>query len=345
MRLSGIEWRVDGSREKTMNIKMAGLAVSTLLLALCFPVQAQQPKKIPRIGVLFSGTRSANLTDIDAFRDGLRDLGYLEGKNILLEYRYAEGEFSRVPNLASELVQLKVDVIVTGGTRSTTAAKRATSTIPIVVGEAGDLVEAGLVASLARPGGNVTGSTRISTDLSGKRIELLKEAGSKVSRVAVLLSSATAVLDRVEVKETEAAARHLGVRVQTVDVGDPKEFQGAYAAMVKEHADAVIILQGAFTSLHHRELVDLAVKNRLPSMCEGSLFTDAGCLMSYGPDVSHLWRRAAVFVDKILKGAKPADLPVEQPTKFELVINLKTAKQLGVTIPQSVLYRADKVIK
>ena len=306
--------------------------------------QAQQAKKVPLTGILTSGSSSSDSANVDGFREGLRELGYAEGKNIMLEYRHAGGERGRLPKLASELVQLKVDVIVAGGMQSTTAAKQATSTIPIVSAAAADLVAAGVVASLARPGGNVTGSTRISTDLSGKRLELLKEAVPKISRVAVLASS-TAALDRVEVKEIEAAARHLGVKLQTVDVRDPKDFQGAYAAMIREHAGGVIILSGSFTTFHHKQLVDLALKNRLPSMCEGLLFTEAGCLMSYGPDVPYLWRRAAVFVDKILKGRTPADLPVEQPMKFELLINLKTAKQLGVTIPQWTLMKADRVIR
>ena len=328
-----------------MQRQIIGLALSTLLSVLSFPVEAQPPKKVPRVGVLNSGSRSSDSINIDSFREGLRELGYAEGKNIALEYRYADGDLGRLSNLASELVQLKVDVIVAGGTQTTIAAKQVTSTIPVVVGGAGDLVAAGLVASLARPGGNITGSTRMSKDLGGKRIELLKETLSTSSRVAVLLSRTTNLLDREEVKEMEPVARHLGVKLQPVDVGDPKEFQSAYAAMVREHANAVIILQGSFTSFHRRQLVEFTVKNRLPSMCESLLFTGAGCLLSYGPDIPNLWRRAAIFVDKILKGAKAADLPVEQPTKFEFVINLKTAKQIGVTIPQSVLFRADKVIK
>ena len=248
-------------------------------------------------------------------------------------------------SLASELVQLKVDVILASGTQTAIAAKKTTTTIPIVVAEAGDLVETGLVASLARPGGNLTGSTRMAKDLNGKRIELLKETMPKASRVAVLMSSATTLRDRYEVKEIETVARHLGLKIQPVDVADPKEFQGAYAIMVREHADAVIVLQGSFMTFHHKQLVELALKNRLASMCEELMFTEAGCLVSYGPDVRHLWRRAAIFVDKILKGAKPADLPVEQPTKFEFIINLKTAKQIGLTIPPNVLARADRVIR
>jgi putative tryptophan/tyrosine transport system substrate-binding protein len=328
-----------------MKAKILVYALPALILTTIHLAEAQQEKKVPRIGILNSTSRSSDSINIDAFREGLRELGYAEGKNIALEYRYAAGDLGRLSNLASELVQLKVDVIVAGGTQTTIAAKQVTSTIPIVVGGAGDLVAAGLVASLARPGGNITGSTRMSNDLGGKRIELLKETLPKSSRVAALLSGTTNLLDREEVKEMEPVARHLGIKLQPVDVGDPKEFQSAYAAMVRERADAVIILQGSFTSFHRSQIVELAVRNRLPSMCESLSFTNAGCLLSYGPDVPHLWRRAAIFVDKILKGAKPADLPVEQPTKFEFVINLKTAKQIGVTIPQSVLFRADKVIK
>ena len=232
-----------------------------------------------------------------------------------------------------------------GGDRATRAAKEATSTIPIVVGSAGDLVGAGLVASLAKPGGNITGSTGIATDVSGKRLELLKEVIPKASTVAVVWYPSKGVTDYAEVKETENAAGHLGVKVHVVSVRDPSEFQSAYAEITKQHANAVVIIQGAFTLTYRTQLVELAAKHRLPSMCEQSAWTNDGCLMSYGRDQLSQWRRAAYFVDRILKGAKPADLPVEQPMKFEFVINLKTAKQIGLTIPQSVLFRADKVIK
>jgi len=326
--------------KKTIVALLVSLALASFRLA-----DAQQQNKVPRIGILQGGSAGSSKNNLDAFREGLHDLGYIQERNIVLEYRYADGKFDRLPVLASELVRIKVDLILVGGTQTTTAAKQATSTIPIVVGGAGDLVAAGLVASLARPGGNVTGSTRMSKDLSGKRIEVLKETVPKAVRVAVLLSSATTLLDRDELKETESAANHLGVKVQSLDVSDPNEFQTAYKAMVKERADAVIILQGSFSSFHRRQLVELAAKNRLPSMCEESLFVYDGCLMSYGPDVPHLYRRAAIFIDKILKGAKPADLPVEQPMKFEFVINLKAAKQIGLTIPPNVLARADRVIK
>jgi putative ABC transport system substrate-binding protein len=321
------------------------IVIAAILLAIAVMAEAQQTKTIPRIGILNSATRSSSSKDIHAFREGLRDLGYAEEKNIILEYRFADGDRRRLATLASELVQLKVDAILASGTQTAIAAKQATTTIPIVVGDAGDLVETGVVASLARPGGNVTGSTRMSKDLNGKRTELLKEAVPKASRVAVLMSSATTLRAFDRLKEIESVARHLGLRLQPLDVGDSKEFQSAYAAMVREHADAVIILQGSFTTFHYKQLVELALKNRLASMCEELIFTEAGCLTSYGPDIPYLWRRAAVYVDKILKGAKPADLLVEQPKKFEFVINLKAAKQIGLTIPPNVLARADKVIK
>jgi putative ABC transport system substrate-binding protein len=319
-----------------------------MLLALCSFAQAQQSKNVPRIGYLRQGSPNSAKLEDEAFRQGLRDLGYVEGKTILIEYRYAEGKIERVPDLAMELVGLKVDAIVTGGTRAARAAKQATSTIPIVVGSADDLVRAGLVASLAKPGGNVTGSTGIAPDLSGKRLERLKEAIPKASKVAVVWypsKEAGQAGDAAEVEETETAARQLGVKLQLVPVRDPREFQAAYTEMTKQHANAVIIIQGAFTLTHRTRFAELAVKHRLPSMCEQAAWTTDGCLMSYGRDQLAQWRRAAYFVDKILKGANPVDLPVEQPMKFEFVVNLKVAKQIGLTIPPNVLVRADKVIK
>jgi len=305
---------------------------------------AQQPKKVRRIGILQGASAGSSRSNIDAFRKGLRELGYTEGENIFLAYRYADGDLGRLKNLASELVQLKVDVILAAGTQTTTAAKQATSTIPIVVGGAGDLVGTGLVASLARPGGNITGSTVISPDLSGKRLELLKEVVPKASRVAVLLYPSTGT-DWDEVKQTKSAAQSLKVKIQTVEVRDPSEFQAAYAAIKRENANALILIHGSFTNFHRKQLAELGAKSRLPTMCESARWSDDGCLMSYGPDLPYQYRRAAVFVVKILKGTKPADLPVEQPMKFELVINLKTAKQIGLTIPPNVLVRADKVIR
>ena len=306
--------------------------------------EAQQPTKVFRIGFLRGSSASAAKRQIAAFRDGLRELGYVESKNFVFEARYAEGKIDRLPDLASELVRLKVDVILASGTEATAAAKAATSTIPIIVGSAGDLVGTGLVTSLVRPGGNITGSTRMSPDLSRKRFEILKETTPRISRVAVILSTTT-LLDKDELKEMESEARRLAVKVQSSDVRDRKEFEGVFAAIVRERSDAVIILQGAFANAHRTELTQLAASNWLPSMCETEVWTVDGCLISYGPDDVHPYRRAATYVDKILKGAKPADLPVEQPIKFELVINLKTAKQIGLTIPPNVLARADKVIK
>jgi putative ABC transport system substrate-binding protein len=311
-------------------------------LALSFPAEAQQPKKVPRIGVLTPGF--AGGPDLGAFRQGLRDLGYVEGKNIVIEHRYAEGKLDRLPELATEMVRLKVDIIAVGSTRAAIAAKQATSTIPIVVGSAGDLVGAGLVSSLARPGGNVTGLTNIDPDFSAKRLELLKETFPKISRVAVLYHGGPGG-DEEELRETEAAARALGVQIQSLKVKDPSQFQDAYAAMNKERADALIIFQSSFTFPRRRQLVELATKNRLPTICGQAVWIEDGGLISYGTDFRQSWRRAATYVDKILKGAKPDDLPVEQPMKFELVINLKAAKQIGVTIPPNVLARADKVIR
>jgi ABC-type uncharacterized transport system substrate-binding protein len=323
---------------------LLSILVVAVLIAVGVIAQAQQPEKIPRIGVISTGSPSSTgTTNLDAFRKGMDELGYVEGKTIAIEYRYAEGKLERLPTLAAELVGLKVAVIVTGGTAAVQAAKQTTNMIPIVVGVATDLVGTGLVASLAKPGGNVTGLTSISPDLSGKRLELVREVVSKVSRVAVLWHPNA--WDREEVTQTEVAARQFGVKVQSLEVPDSNAFQNAYAAMVSQRANALIIIQGTFTSFHQKQLIGLAIKNRLPSMCDSPGWTERGCLMSYGSNRREMWRRAATYVDKILKGAKPAELPVEQPTKFEFVINLKTAKALNLTIPQSVLYRADKVIK
>jgi ABC-type uncharacterized transport system substrate-binding protein len=305
--------------------------------------QAQQAKKIPVIGVLHSDSPSSIESSFEAFRQGLRQLGYVVGQNILIEYRYAEGKRDRVPELAAELVRLNVDVIFAVGGGPVSAVKRVTSTIPIVA-SAGDLVGDGLVASLARPGGNITGLTNVDSDFSAKRLLLLKDSFPKLSRVAVL-SFEGMKGDQDELKETRAATQSLKVRIQSVEIKDPSQIPGAFAAMTKERAGALIIANNSFTFFHRRQLLELAAKNRLPTMCGRTGFVEAGGLMSYAADRLDSFRRAAIFVDKILKGRKPADLPVEQPMKFEFVINLKTAKQIGVTIPQSVLYRADKVIR
>jgi putative tryptophan/tyrosine transport system substrate-binding protein len=327
-----------------MSEKVFCLAVGALLLALSFQAEAQQPKKVPRIGWLSGGDSNSSRSQVEGFRQGLRELGYVEGQNILLEYRWAEGNSDRYPVLAGELVHLRVDVIVTLGTQATLAAKQATNTIPIVAGGAGDLIGEGLVASLARPGGNVTGLTNIDPDLSAKRLQLLKETFPKVARVAVLYHGGPGG-DQEELSETRTAARALRIQIQPLQVKEPSQFQSGYAAMTKERADALIIFHGSFTGFHRRELIELAFKHRLPTMCGSPVWSTDGGLISYGHDRHDQFRRAAIYVDKILKGTKPADLPVQQPTKFELIINLKTAKQIGVAIPPNVLARADKVIR
>jgi putative ABC transport system substrate-binding protein len=315
-----------------------------MLFALCFQAEAQQPKKVPRIGYLSPASTSGSTASLEAFRQGLRESGYVEGKNIIIEYRWADGKVDRLPELATELVNLGVDIIVTVGTPPVIAAKRATSTIPIVAANADNLVELGIVASLARPGGNVTGSTRVDADFSAKRLEILKETIPKLSRVAVLSHGALGG-DQEELKEIQVAARPLGIQIHSFTTQEPGQFSGAYVEMLKRRADALIFFTSAFTSFHRRQLVELAVKNRLPTMCGGASWIDVGCIMSYGPNVIELYRRSAVFVDKILKGTKPADIPVEQPTKIEFIVNLKTARQIGLTVPPNVLARADRVIK
>jgi putative ABC transport system substrate-binding protein len=304
----------------------------------------QQAKKIPRIGYLAPASPSGSSASLEAFRRGLRESGYIEGRNIIIEYRWAEGKLDRLPELAAELVSFGVEIIVTVGTPPVLAAKQATNTIPIVAANADNLVELGVVASLARPGGNVTGSTRVDADFSAKRLELLRESFPKLSRVAVL-SHGSLGADQEELQEIQAAARTLGVQIQSFTVQEPGQFLGTYAEMIKRRSEALIFFTSAFTSFHRKQLVELAIKNRLPTMCGGASWTGVGCIMSYGPNVTELYRRAAVFVDKILKGTKPADIPVEQPTKFEFIINLKTAKQIGLAIPPNVLARADKVIR
>jgi ABC-type uncharacterized transport system substrate-binding protein len=332
------------SKQAGMAIKTVVVLVVGLTLASVCVVEAQQAKKVHRIGYLLaSSPSSANAARIEAFRQGLRDLGYIEGQNLIIEYRYAEGKVDRLADLAAELVGLKVDSIFAQSTASVQAAKKATTTVPIV-SVSGDPVGLGLVASLARPGGNVTGLTNFTSELAGKRLELLKEAVSRVSRVAVLWNP-DALSSALRMRETEIAAPSLGIKLQPVAVREVNDFEHAFAALKKERADALFPLRSPLISNQVKRIVELAAKNRVPGMYDASEFPEAGGLMSYGTMLPDLDRRAAVYVDKILKGAKPAELPVEQPTKFELVINLKTAKALGLTIPQSVLYRADKVIK
>jgi putative ABC transport system substrate-binding protein len=316
----------------------------TVLLITAPSAQTQQPTKIPRIGYLTADSRSAR-SDVraEAFRQGLRELGYVEGKNIFIEWRQAEGSLDRLHTHATELVRLKVDVIVTGGPTATRPVKEATTTIPIVMTQDSDPVGNGFVASLARPGGNITGLSNLAQEISGKRLELLKEIVPKLSRVAVLGMSINPGNSQ-SLRGTEIAAGALGVQIQYLDVRDSKEIDAALRTATKGRADAVLVLN--FPGNISRAIPDLAVKSRLPAIYYNSSFVvDRGGLMSYGASISDLDRRTATYVDKILKGAKPADLPVEQPTKFEFVINLKAAKQIGLTIPPNVLARADKVIK
>jgi putative ABC transport system substrate-binding protein len=329
-----------------MKIKMTVLTLCAMLFALSYSAEAQQSKNIPRIGYL---TGSASLSDNpawhEAFRQGLRELGYIEGKNIVIEWRSGEGKRDRQPALAGELARLKVDVIVTVGSGDTRAAKEATATIPIVMIQAGDPVGAGFVASLARPEGNITGLSNLRPELSGKRLELLKEIVPKLSQVAVFPSSISP--DHAQVlKELDLAAGPLGVKLQYLDIRSPKDFETAFQAAAKGRAEAVLVrVPGPILSPRRTEVAALAVKHRLPVMYERAAEVEAGGLMSYGVIITDLHRRAATYVDKILKGRSPAELPVEQPTKFELIVNLKAAKQIGLTLPPNVLARADRVIR
>jgi putative ABC transport system substrate-binding protein len=327
-----------------MSKKVICLALSAILLALALPTQAQQPKKVPRIGYLEAASASANLARTEAFRQGLRELGYVEGKNIVIEWRYAEGKVDRLPALAAELVHLNVDVIVTAGPAATRPAKEATSMVPIVMAFDNDPVGSGFAASLARPGGNITGLSALAPELTGKRLELLNEIVPKLSRLAILGTSTEPGYAQT-LRETELAAEALKVQLQYLDVLATKDIETAFQAASKRRADAVLVLTGPVLISQRTQLVNLAAKSRLPSMYYRREYVEDGGLMSYGVSYTDLDRRAATYVDKILKGAKPADLPVEQPKKFEFIINLKAAKQIGLTIPPNVLVRADKVIK
>ena len=330
-------------------MRRIGLAVvlaASLTLASLGTAAAQRAGTVPRVGYLNPGSSSDPVRQrrLEALRQGLRELGYVEGRNIALEPRWAEGKYDRYPALAADLVRSKVDVIVAWSGQATKAAQEATRTIPIVMSLVNDPVGSGLVASLARPGGNVTGTTVMAPDVVGKRLELLKEVVPKVSRVAVLQhpdNPASAPM----LREVEARARALGVRLQILGVRNPAEIDSAFAAMTRERAGALLTLSDAIFDNQQRQILELAAKRRLPAIFGNRQYAEAGGLMAYGPDFLALERRAATYIDKILKGAKPAELPVEQPTKFELVINLKTAKALGLTIPPSVLGRADQIIQ
>jgi putative ABC transport system substrate-binding protein len=337
----------DNRKSKIQNRKWVGIFAIVLILVGGVETRAQQQKKVPRIGYLSALEPARESARSKAIRLGLRELGYIEGQNLAIEYRYAEGKSNRAPELAAELVRLKVDIIVVaGGGPWIRAAKNATKTIPIVMTGAGtDPVEAGFIDSLARPGGNVTGLTNLSSELGEKRLELLKEAVPKLARVTVLYDPALPS-NVVQVKELlPAAARALKLTVRSWEIRDADGFERVFAALNKQRPDGLYVLQGPLMRANQKRIVDFALKSRLPSVYTGRDFVDAGGLMYYGADLADSYRRVAIYIDRILKGAKPADLPVEQPTKFELVINLKTAKQIGLTIPPNVLARADRVIK
>jgi putative ABC transport system substrate-binding protein len=329
-------------KSKIQNQKWLGLSVIAFVLMVAGTVaQARQAKQVPRIGVMHSGSKS-DVSD-KAFRQGLRDLGYTEGKNIVVEYRYAEGKLERFPDFAAELVRIQVDIVVTSSDPGARAAKNATNTIPIVIlGVGSDPVETGLVESYARPGGNITGLTIVALETAGKRLELLKDAVPKLARVAVLYDSANRG-NLLHVKEVQTAGRTLGVTVQPWEIRGTDGFETVFTTLSKERPDGLYVTGGPRMNANEKQIAGF--ENRLPSTYNRRESVDAGGLMCYGVDRVDHYRRGAYYVDKILKGTKPADLPVERPTKFEFVINLKTAKQIGLAIPQSVLYRADKVIR
>ena len=326
--------------------KITGLVCCAVLFALCSSAEAQRAGKIAHVGILLPSApkTAADRVYLEAFLEGLRDLGYVEGRNIALEYRWAENREDQYPALVAELIALKVDIIYTSSTPAILVAKKATKTIPIVFPVSSDPVSVGIVESFARPGGNATGLSSMASDLWPKRMELLKETFPKVSRLAMIWNSSNPGM-KLRAKETLAAAASMGVTVQDRGVSDLDGLDKVFAMLSKDRPDALLTMVDPFTRSHRKRIVDFAAENRLPAIYEDWSFVEAGGLISYGPSVTELYRRSAIYVDKILKGAKPADLPVEQPKTFELVINLKTAKQIGLTIPPNVLARADKVIK
>lgn len=326
-----------------MRLRTGWLATAVALLLVGAPIgaDAQQAGKVYRVGILVPGPTSPQ---IEGFRDGLRGLGYVEGKNVTVEYRSAQDKLDRLPGLAEELVTLRVDIIYATVTPAADAAKKATQTIPIVFGASDDPVAHGLVASLARPGGNVTGLSLAAPDISGKRLELLKEVLPRVSPVAVLWNAANPIIER-QLRETKAAAEALRTKLHIVAVRGPDDFESAFRAIIKDRPGALVVLADFLTVGHRGRIAEFATQNRLPTMCEFREFVADGCLIAYGPSLPDSGRRVAYYVDRILKGAKPGDLPVEQPTKFDLAINLKTARTIGVTIPPSLQLRADHVIQ
>ena len=335
----------DNRKSKIKNRKLAGLSViAFVLVGSGVVVEAQQPTKVPRIGFQLDAPAATAAARIEAFRQGLRELGYVEGKNIIIEWRSADGKPERRSEIAAELVRLKVDVIVSAGPTATRAIKEATSTIPIVMGQDTDPVGSGFVASLARPGGNITGLAALAPEMSGKELQLLKEIVPRLSRVAIIGNS-TNPGDAQSLRETVLAAGSFEIYLRYLDIIEPKDIEPALRAAAKGHADALLMLGNPILNAHRKQIVDLAVKHRLPATYARPEYVEAGGLMYYGTSYNDLFRRAATYVDKILRGANPADLPVEQPTKFELVINLKAAKRIGLTIPSNVLARADRIIK
>jgi putative ABC transport system substrate-binding protein len=322
---------------------------SMLLIIAVFTVgpiaQAQQPGRTPRIGFLHAGSMSVRLPHIEAFRQGLREHGYTEGKNIVVEVRFAEGKLDQLPNLVADLLALKTDVIAAGTTRAMLAAKKATATVPIVMVGASDPLASGLVAELARPGANVTGLSLLATDLGGKRLELLKESLPRARRIGVLVEAGTSGTFALQLKETETAAKAMGIQLQLFELQSANDFEVTFSRLIKERIAGLTIPVAPLFDANIKKLADLTIRDRFPAMYGFTEFVEVGGLMAYGPSLPDIYRRAATYVDKILKGANPAELPVEQPTKFELVINLKTAKQIGLTIPPNMLARADRVIK
>ena len=332
-------------KSKIQNLKWLGIVAIGVTFVMCGAVaQAQQRGKVPRIGFLGNSTAALEANLVGPFRDGLRDLGYVEGQNILIEYRWAEGKYERFPTLIAELIALKIDVIVTAGTPAALAVKKATTSIPFVMVAVGDPVGTGLVASLARPGGNITGLTSISPELEGKRLELLREVIPKLSHFAVLWNPVSPFQVIAE-KEVQAAATVLRMKVLSLGIRAPEELDNAFAAILRERPGALLVLADRLFLHHRTRIMDFAAQHRLPGVHAYLELVEAGGLMSYGPSYADMHRRAATYVDKILKGTKPVDLPVERPMKFELVINLTAAKKIGLTIPPNVLARADKVIK
>ena len=329
---------------RSKNNKVFCIVLCALFFGFYFPAEAQQPKKVPRIGFLETTPSSVNSARHEAFRQGLHELGYVEGKSIVIEWRYADGKVDRLSELAAELVRLKVHIIVSGGRTATHAAKEATVTIPIVMGQDPDPVGNGFIASLARPGGNITGLSTIATELSGKHLELLKETVPRLSRVAVLGTSTTPS-NAQALRGAELAAGAFKVQLQYLDVLSPNDIETVFREARKERAGAVLMLPSPVLISQRTQIVDLTVKSRLPAIYARPEYVEDGGLMTYGPRITDLFRRAATYVDKILKGAKPADIPVEQPIKFEFIINVRAAKQIGLTIPPNVLARADKVIR